>query len=439
MKRLLLLAVFLLLAQNARATAVSATVTDAGAQAWAGGSYAFVWVPAPGFSGTPPAIPAPGLLDGSGAFTSVTVTASTSIFPSGSKWIVRVCPIASASCYSTAPLTITGTTQNITAFITPPAISVSTSTGNQPVAYADAEITSPIEGFVYLNYTSGNLRKYHSGSFADVGGGAATSVPFSGITNGSNTTAAMHVGTGASLDATGSGTIHATTSDTATSATTATTAATTTGNAATATALAATPTLCSTGQAPTGILASGNATGCAAGTTPTGTPVVTPFPITTSITGTNTNTATATFYCRAQGSQLNFFPTTWKMKMNFLQGSPVIGNMVVKRTLTNSTTVVDTTSILVGGVSNPTLSSPSLVASDTVSLATDATHDYYLEVFFTSAAANVTTAINWTGAAGVSYSPLACGFAASDITGSSTAPSTFAAATQFLFTGIFVQ
>lgn len=38
----------------------------------------------------------------------------------------------------------------------------------------------------------------------------------------------------------------------------------TTGNAATATALAATPTLCGTGNAPTGVLANGNATGCAA-------------------------------------------------------------------------------------------------------------------------------------------------------------------------------
>jgi len=37
----------------------------------------------------------------------------------------------------------------------------------------------------------------------------------------------------------------------------------TTGNAGTATALAAAPSLCSTGYAPTGILASGNATGCA--------------------------------------------------------------------------------------------------------------------------------------------------------------------------------
>lgn len=37
----------------------------------------------------------------------------------------------------------------------------------------------------------------------------------------------------------------------------------TSGNAATATALAATPSLCTTGQAPTGVLANGNATGCA--------------------------------------------------------------------------------------------------------------------------------------------------------------------------------
>jgi hypothetical protein len=37
----------------------------------------------------------------------------------------------------------------------------------------------------------------------------------------------------------------------------------TTGNAATATALASTPSLCPTGQAPTGVLANGNATGCA--------------------------------------------------------------------------------------------------------------------------------------------------------------------------------
>jgi hypothetical protein len=46
-------------------------------------------------------------------------------------------------------------------------------------------------------------------------------------------------------------------------ASSATLANNTTGNAATATALAATPSLCATGSAPTGVLANGNATGCA--------------------------------------------------------------------------------------------------------------------------------------------------------------------------------
>ena len=72
---------------------------------------------------------------------------------------------------------------------------------------------------------------------------AVTGAPaFSAITNGTNSTAAMVVGTGASLAVSGSGTIAATSS----------------------TALSGTPSLCSTGQAPTGILPNGNATGCAA-------------------------------------------------------------------------------------------------------------------------------------------------------------------------------
>jgi hypothetical protein len=63
----------------------------------------------------------------------------------------------------------------------------------------------------------------------------------------------------------------------------------TTGNAATATALAATPTLCSTGQAPTGILASGNATGCASASS-----AFSDFQTTTS-TGTSSGTAITLF------------------------------------------------------------------------------------------------------------------------------------------------
>jgi hypothetical protein len=69
----------------------------------------------------------------------------------------------------------------------------------------------------------------------------SSAVAFSSITGSTNTTAAMLVGTGASLGTVGSGTIQATT----------------------AAALASSPTLCTTGQAPTGVLANGNATGCA--------------------------------------------------------------------------------------------------------------------------------------------------------------------------------
>jgi hypothetical protein len=65
---------------------------------------------------------------------------------------------------------------------------------------------------------------------------------FSGITSGTNSAAAMHVGTGASLDATGSGTIAATT----------------------AVALAANPSNCSAGNSAAGVDASGVAEGCAA-------------------------------------------------------------------------------------------------------------------------------------------------------------------------------
>jgi hypothetical protein len=72
--------------------------------------------------------------------------------------------------------------------------------------------------------------------------GVAASIPFSGITSGTNSAAAMHVGTGASLDATGSGTIAATT----------------------AVALAANPSNCAAGNSAAGVDASGVAEGCAA-------------------------------------------------------------------------------------------------------------------------------------------------------------------------------
>ena len=69
---------------------------------------------------------------------------------------------------------------------------------------------------------------------------STSSTPFSSVTGSTNTTAAMYVGSGASLGTTGTGTIVATAAAT----------------------LANTPVLCSPGYAPTGVLPNGNATGC---------------------------------------------------------------------------------------------------------------------------------------------------------------------------------
>lgn len=84
-----------------------------------------------------------------------------------------------------------------------------------------------------------------------IAGTCTGSSAFSTLTSGTNSTAAMVVGTGASLVVSGSGTIAATT----------------------AAALTSTPTLCSTGNAPTGILSNGNATGCASITGGSGLPI----------------------------------------------------------------------------------------------------------------------------------------------------------------------
>lgn len=136
----------------------------------------------------------------------------------------------------------------------PSSTSLPSGTPNQLLYYASAGTTvTPLTLGTNLSITGGVLNA------------AATSATnFNALTSGTNTTAAMVVGSGASLAATGTGTITATSMPyTGLTGTVPTWNQNTTGNAATASALASTPTLCSTGQAPTGILANGNATGCA--------------------------------------------------------------------------------------------------------------------------------------------------------------------------------
>jgi hypothetical protein len=182
MKKFILALTFLLAASinaQAQSTTVSGTITDAGSQAWAGGTYRFTFTPNPQFptgpytwtGGTLNQVIS-GSLDGSGHY-SVSIPSNTAITPINSTWILQVCPNASSPCFSTPATTITGGTQTLNA--TPPAIAIPWTNPPGPAisAYADAEITGTLpKGAEYFNVTSGATRVWNGSSWVNQGTGA---------------------------------------------------------------------------------------------------------------------------------------------------------------------------------------------------------------------------------------------------------------------------
>ena len=183
---------------------VTGTVTDANSQAYANGTYLFTFAPAAGIPGPyyfggatfPITTSYSGSLDSSGAF-SVSMEPNNQITPSGSQWIFRFTPAADAPSYQTQ-LAINGA-GDISSSITPPAIQVQASLFNQPKAYSDAEIISPVAGFVYFNLTSGVLRFFNaSGTWVSISAGASSTQT---IASGTATlgTSAISSGTAATV------------------------------------------------------------------------------------------------------------------------------------------------------------------------------------------------------------------------------------------------
>ena len=123
--------------------------------------------------------------------------------------------------------------------------------------------------------------------------------------------------------------------------------------------------------------------------------------------------------CKMRGGQFLQLPSTWKMHLRWGSGSPVIGNMVIKTTATDSLTVTATTTVNIGGVSNPTLTTPTDIWTDPISLALLPTNDYYFIIFFSVNAAN---GGGMSVASGVG--PIAGGYIGSDQTGVSTITAT---------------
>lgn len=190
--------------------------------------------------------------------------------------------------------------------------------------------------------------------------------------------------------------------------------ANTSGNAATATALAAAPGNCSAGFAPQGIAASGGAQSCTQ-YMPYGTANQ------AIISGNYPTTTTASFsgysmVCKMRGGQFVSLPSSWRMHLRWTAGSPVIGNMVILKTLTNSLTVSSSTAVKIGGTSSPTLTTPTDIWTDTISLGLSPSFDYYFVIYF---AVNAANGGGMSVATGVG-SPINGGYIGSDQTGVST-------------------
>jgi len=164
--RFLLLLLFFPLMAHAQTTSVSGTITDAGGQAWKYGTYSFSFVVASNnpqgpykFQGatfnTNQVIS--GNLDSTGSFAGAVVPDNAFISPGGTRWKVSVCPGGTTACYQNT-LTITGSTQNISSAVAPPAIILDLS--NPPSGastYSDSEVTGARPGQFYYNINANTI------------------------------------------------------------------------------------------------------------------------------------------------------------------------------------------------------------------------------------------------------------------------------------------
>jgi hypothetical protein len=86
------------------------------------------------------------------------------------------------------------------------------------------------------------------------------------------------------------------------------------------------------------------------------------------------------------------FPSAWKFRLNVTSGTFTFSNFVIRRTLTGSTTYIDSTAVTFGGTSAP-LMSAGWNQSDTISVALDTDHDYYILGYISAASSGVAA---WT-------------------------------------------
>lgn len=165
---------------SAQSTTVSATVVDQSSVTWTNGSWALDFVPNPN-AGSPPywnGNPFPstqwhygGALDASGHF-SQSVPSNSFITPSGSTYTITVCPDATAPCSTIIRQTFQGTSMDISSVITVNTQAISVKPGPLAVAYNDTQVSvQPTQvGYFYMNSTSQTPRYWNGLVWSPFGG-----------------------------------------------------------------------------------------------------------------------------------------------------------------------------------------------------------------------------------------------------------------------------
>jgi hypothetical protein len=116
-----------------------------------------------------------GTCNSSGVLSKVIVS-STNIYPAGSGWIFTVCPaITNAICYSTAPISITGTTESVSTQVNAVIVAPRVTGGIGVSAYADVEVAS-LPNNTYWNVTTPACR-YYGASWGSCGSGSGSGYP----------------------------------------------------------------------------------------------------------------------------------------------------------------------------------------------------------------------------------------------------------------------
>lgn len=197
----------------ARATSVTATITDPSSQTWNNCRWSVKLInPSPsiipsvnGVALTPQQLSQTGVCNGSGVL-SVTLVDNTTINIFGTTWQFTVNPNASAPG-ATGTSTVSGASQSLSMFLSGIVTTPSFPPGPYAYGYADSEVTGSflLPGVTYYNVSTPAFRQWSGTAWATIGSGGGGSSAWADITSGTNTGQGLVVGTNSVFTTAGNG------------------------------------------------------------------------------------------------------------------------------------------------------------------------------------------------------------------------------------------